>query len=92
VDGAEFTHFYVFCLVSFIFYAFKFTGKLNQFDWTIYWGNVAAWLLQPALFLHFVLTFPEKARLCPQASLDHSGDLCSRGAAARNFTFSRSAC
>ena len=54
------THFYIFCLVSFIFYAFKFTGKLNQFDWTIYWGNVTAWLLQPALFLHFVLTFPEK--------------------------------
>ena len=54
------THFYIFCLVSFVFYAFKFTGKLNQFDWTIYWGNVAAWLLQPALFLHFVLTFPEK--------------------------------
>jgi two-component system NtrC family sensor kinase len=54
------THFYTFCLVSFVFYAFKFTGKLNDFDWTIYWGNVAAWLLQPALFLHFVLTFPEK--------------------------------
>jgi PAS domain S-box-containing protein len=54
------THFYIFCLVSFVFYAFKFTGKLNGFDWTIYWGNVAAWLLQPALFLHFVLTFPEK--------------------------------
>ena len=32
----------------------------TEFDWTIYWGNVAAWLLQPALFLHFVLTFPEK--------------------------------
>jgi two-component system, NtrC family, sensor kinase len=54
------THFYVFCLTSFVFYAFKYTGKLNQFDWTIYWANVAAWLLQPALFLHFVLTFPEK--------------------------------
>lgn len=54
------THFYVFCLVSFVFYAFKYTGKFNQFDWTIYWGNVAAWLLQPALFLHFVLTFPER--------------------------------
>ena len=54
------THFYIFCLVSFIFYAFKFSGKLNDFDWTIYWGNVVAWLLQPALFLHFVLTFPEK--------------------------------
>ncbi|HEV3206808.1 MAG TPA: ATP-binding protein [Terriglobales bacterium] len=57
------THFYIFCLVSFVFYAFKFTGKLNDFDWTIYWGNVAAWLLQPALFLHFVLTFPEKRNI-----------------------------
>jgi PAS domain S-box-containing protein len=54
------THFYIFCLVSFVFYWFHYTGKLNQFDWTIYWGNVAAWLLQPALFLHFVLTFPER--------------------------------
>jgi PAS domain S-box-containing protein len=54
------THFYLFCLVSFVFYSFHFTGKLNEFDWCIYWGNVAAWLLQPALFLHFVLTFPEK--------------------------------
>lgn len=53
------THFYVFCLVSFIFYSFHFTGKLNQFDWIIYWGNVIAWLVQPALFLHFCLTFPE---------------------------------
>jgi two-component system NtrC family sensor kinase len=54
------THFYIFCLVSFIFYSFKYTGKLNEFDWIIYWGNVAAWLLQPALFLHFALTFPER--------------------------------
>jgi two-component system NtrC family sensor kinase len=54
------THFYVFCLVSFIFYAFHYTGKFNSFDWVIFWGNEVAWLLQPALFLHFVLTFPEK--------------------------------
>jgi two-component system, NtrC family, sensor kinase len=54
------THFYVFCLASFILYSFKYTGKLNGFDWTIYWGNVVAGLLQPALFLHFVLTFPER--------------------------------
>ena len=56
-------HFYIFCLVSFIFYAFKYTGKFNAFDWTIYWSEVVAWLLQPALFLHFVLTFPEKRAL-----------------------------
>jgi PAS domain S-box-containing protein len=53
------THFYLFCLVSYIFYAFHYTGKLNQFDWIVYWSNVVALLLQPALFLHFVLTFPE---------------------------------
>jgi PAS domain S-box-containing protein len=53
-------HFYIFCLVSFIFYAFKYTGKFNAFDWTVYWSNVVAWLLQPALFLHFALTFPEE--------------------------------
>jgi two-component system, NtrC family, sensor kinase len=57
------THFYIFCLVSFIAYSFKYTGKLNDFDWTIYWSNIIAWLLQPALFLHFVLTFPEKRQL-----------------------------
>jgi two-component system, NtrC family, sensor kinase len=57
------THFYIFCLVSFIAYSFKYTGKLNDFDWVIYWGNIVAGLLQPALFLHFVLTFPEKRPL-----------------------------
>jgi hypothetical protein len=53
-------HFYLFCLVSFIFYSFKFTGKLNQFDWTIYWANVVAGMLQPAMFLHFALSFPQR--------------------------------
>ena len=60
------THFYIFCVVSFVFYAFHYTGKLNSFDWTIYWGNVAAWLLQPAIFLHFALTFPEEHRILRQ--------------------------
>ena len=54
------THFYIFCVVSFIAYSFKYTGKLNEFDWIIFWSNIVAWVLQPALFLHFVLTFPEK--------------------------------
>ena len=56
------THFYVFCLVSFVAYSFKYTGKLNDFDWIIYWSNIFAWVLQPTLFLHFVLTFPEKRK------------------------------
>jgi two-component system, NtrC family, sensor kinase len=53
-------HFYVFCLVSFILYSFHYTGKLNAFDWKIYWGNVVALLLQPALLVHFALVFPER--------------------------------
>jgi PAS domain S-box-containing protein len=56
-------HFYIFCLVSFVFYAFHYTGKFNDFDWILYWSNVVAWLLQPALFLHFSLTFPERKGL-----------------------------
>lgn len=52
-------HFYIFCLVSFIFSTFHYTGKLNTFDWIVYWGNVGAGLLAPALLLHFCLTFPE---------------------------------
>ncbi|HUK53244.1 MAG TPA: ATP-binding protein [Candidatus Binatia bacterium] len=55
-------HFYLFCLVSFILYSFHFTGKLNAFDSEIYWANVVAALLQPALLVHFALLFPERHR------------------------------
>jgi len=57
------THFYIFCLVSFVLYSFHYTGKLNSFDWIILCANIVATMLQPALFLHFALTFPEKRRL-----------------------------
>ena len=53
-------HFYLFCLASFVLYTFHFTGKLNLFDWIIFWGNETALLLAPALFLHFALNFPER--------------------------------
>jgi PAS domain S-box-containing protein len=52
-------HFYILCLVSFIFFCFHFTGKLNGFDKIIYFGNLCAGLVAPAIFLHFCLTFPE---------------------------------
>ena len=51
------THFFIFCLTSFVLYAFKFTGALDGFDLTIYIGEVIATALQPALFLHFALSF-----------------------------------
>ena len=53
-------HFYVFCLASFILYTFAYTGKLSLFDWMVYWLEVFALLLQPVLFLHFCLGFPEQ--------------------------------
>jgi len=52
-------HFYIFCLASFVFSCFHYTGKLNAFDQVMYWGNLVAGWLAPALFLHFCLGFPE---------------------------------
>jgi PAS domain S-box-containing protein len=54
------THFYLFCLVSFALYALKYTGTFGALDWTVFWSNVLAESLQPALFLHFALSFPEE--------------------------------
>jgi two-component system NtrC family sensor kinase len=54
------THFYLFCLVSFAWYALKYTGKLDGLDQVVFWANVLAESLQPALFLHFALSFPEE--------------------------------
>jgi len=54
------THFYVFCLVSFVLYAFRSTGEPGTFDRVIYWGNLLANMLQPALFLHFAVSFAEE--------------------------------
>ena len=52
-------HFYVFCLVSFVLYSFRSTGEPGLFDWFIYWGNIGAQALQPALFLHFAVSFSD---------------------------------
>jgi two-component system, NtrC family, sensor kinase len=53
-------HFYVFCLVSFVLYSFQYSGKLDAFDYEVYWSSVVARLLAPALLLHFSLVFPER--------------------------------
>jgi PAS domain S-box-containing protein len=55
-------HFFGFCLASFVFYCFHYTGKLNAFDQVINWGNLIGGWLAPALFLHFCVTFPEPRR------------------------------
>jgi two-component system, NtrC family, sensor kinase len=68
------THFYIFCLVSFVLYAFKYTGELDLLDEVVYWGNVVAGALQPALFLHFAVSFsdnfaPERRNRVPRRLL-----------------------
>jgi PAS domain S-box-containing protein len=60
------THFYLFCLVSFAFYALHYTAAFDLLDWTVFWTNVAAEALQPALFLHFALSFPEERFKSPR--------------------------
>ena len=56
------THFYIFCLASFVLYSFWYTSKFNEFDWIVYWGGIGANALQPALFLHFALAFGRTRR------------------------------
>jgi len=52
-------HVYILCLASFVLSTFHYTGKLNDFDRVMYWGNIFAGLLAPTIFLHFCLNFPE---------------------------------
>jgi len=54
------THFYLFCLVSFALYSLKYTSQLDTLDWTVFWTNILSDSLQPALFVHFALSFPEE--------------------------------
>lgn len=51
-------HFYLFCLSSFVLFAFHFTGKLNTFDRVIFWAHEAALLLAPCLLFEFAWRFP----------------------------------
>jgi two-component system, NtrC family, sensor kinase len=53
-------HFYIFCLVSFIFFSFHYSGKLDTFDYEVYWIKIVAQVLMPALLLHFALVFPAR--------------------------------
>jgi PAS domain S-box-containing protein len=50
-------HFFVFCLASFVLYAFRYTGELDLLDSIVFWGNAVALAVQPALFLHFAFDF-----------------------------------
>ncbi|MCC6368127.1 MAG: PAS domain S-box protein [Bryobacterales bacterium] len=58
-NASKARHFYALCLTSFVLSTFHYTGKLNNFDKIIYWGNLWAGLFAPTIFLHFCLSFPE---------------------------------
>src|SRR6266568_3290751 len=62
-------HFYVFCLVSFICWSFHYSEKFDVFDWEVYWSEVVAHLLTPALLLHFALVFPGRTETRMRSSL-----------------------
>ena len=62
-------HFYLFCLASFVLYDFKYTGELNNLDWTIFYANLLAQALQPALFLHFAVSFGQISNSLPRRIL-----------------------
>jgi two-component system NtrC family sensor kinase len=54
------THFYLFCLASSALFSLHYSGRFDGLDWSVFWANVVAEALQPALFLHFALSFPEE--------------------------------
>jgi two-component system, NtrC family, sensor kinase len=51
-------HFYLICLAAFVSYLYSFTPKFDGFDQLVYLLSVAAFILLPALFVHFCLRFP----------------------------------
>ena len=58
-------HFYLFALTSFVLFCFSYTTRLDALDRLVYWANVWATLLAPALFVHFCLAFPGTRALSP---------------------------
>jgi two-component system NtrC family sensor kinase len=52
-------HFYLICLISFVLYLYRYSGRADSFDLLIYWVSAVALLLLPPLFLHFCCFFPE---------------------------------
>ncbi len=56
-------HFYFICLAAFVVYLFSYTPNLSALDWWVYGLSILAFLLLPALFVHFCLRFPVDMRI-----------------------------
>jgi PAS domain S-box-containing protein len=51
-------HFYFICLTAFVVFLFSYTTKWEALDWWAYGLSGLAFILLPALFVHFCLRFP----------------------------------
>lgn len=49
--------FTLYCLASFLLFGLSYTGRFDTLDWTAYWLDSMAMLLQPALFAHLCLSY-----------------------------------
>ena len=59
-DNQATLHFFWLTVAFFGMLAFSFSGRLDTFDWVIYWADVTSMLLLPPLIVHFALVFPER--------------------------------
>lgn len=66
-------HFFWLSVAFFGTFTLSPSGRFDRLDWVYFWGDAAAQLLLPPLFLHFTLAFPERprswARHAPRAAL-----------------------
>ena len=51
-------HFYLISIAAFVVYLYSYTPRLSTFDWTVFGLSVSAFLVLPALFVHFCMRFP----------------------------------
>ena len=56
-------HFYLICMVAFVLFLYRYSGRADPFDVFIYWSSATAFLLLPPLFLHFCCNFPQPVSL-----------------------------
>jgi two-component system, NtrC family, sensor kinase len=52
-------HFYLVCLTAFVLWLFSYTTRLSSLDWWVYALSGLAFLILPALFIHFCIRFPD---------------------------------
>ena len=78
------THFYIFCLVSFVFYSLHYTGKFNAFDWIVLWANEAGMAAAAGTVPALRADLPGARRIRQQASLVDSAALRAGASPARD--------